>query len=153
MLASGPALADSCDALTARLIRATGASFAGREGPLVVFRAADADRMSLFCGAREMVFRSSYRQPNRYYFVLIGLAARTLTGTLAEEAEGLALSLHQATLLTGAPQEGRVGRAELRCEPGDRLDGLTNGTLCTLTPAGATTLRRRPGLSAGPGPG
>ena len=147
--ASGPARADGCDALAAKLIRETGASFAGRSGPLVVFRAADAERMSLVCGPGEMVFRARHRQPNRSYFVLIGLAARGLTGAVPEEAETLALNLHQQTLLTGAPQQGRAGPAELRCEPGDRLDGLTNGTLCVLTPAGATVLRRRAGLPAG----
>ncbi len=147
LAAIAPARADGCDALTARLIRGTGASLAGRTGLLVVFRAADAERMSLDCGMpHRMVFRSLYRQPNRYFFVLIGLAAKTLAGVEAESAETLALNLHQQTLLTGEPQQGRAGAAILRCEPTDRLDGLTEGALCRL--AVDRTPRRRRGLSA-----
>ena len=137
LLAAAPAAARTggCDALTARLVRATGASLAGVEGPLAVFRAADADRMSLVCGAPpHMLFRTPRREPNRYFFALIGLAAQGLAGAQAEEAETLALRLHQATLLTGEPQQSRVGPALLRCEAGDRLDGSYAGTLCRLEP-------------------
>ncbi|TXN21619.1 hypothetical protein [Methylobacterium sp. WL9] len=147
LAAGAPARADGCDALTARLIRGTGASLAGRTGSLVVFRAADAERMSLDCGTpRRMVFRSLYRQPNRSYFVLIGLAAKTLAKADAEGVETLALNLHQQTLLTGEPQQGRAGSAVLRCEPTDRLDGFTEGALCRL--AADRGPRRRGGLSA-----
>lgn len=144
---AGVGHADGCDALTARLIRGTGASVAGRTGPLVVFRATDAERMSLDCGTpRRMVFRSLSRQPNRSYFVLIGLAATTLAKADAEDVETLALSLHQQTLLTGEPQQGRAGSAILRCEPTDRLDGFSDGALCRL--AADRGPRRRGGLSA-----
>ncbi|GEP01055.1 hypothetical protein [Methylobacterium haplocladii] len=147
-LAAGtPARADGCDALTARLIRGTGASFAGRTGPLVVFRATDAERMSLDCGTpHRMIFRSREREPNRFYFVLIGLAATTLAGADAERVEVLALNLHQQTLLTGEPQQGRLGGVVLRCEPTDRLDGFSDGALCRL--AADRRPRRRGGLSA-----
>lgn len=146
--------ADGCDALTARLIRATGASLAGRTGPLVVFRAADAERMSLDCTPpRRMLFRSLYRQPNRYYFVLIGLAAKALTGAAADQVETLALGLHQATLLTGEPQQGSVRGALLRCEPGDRLDGGSDGAFCRLAADRMPRKRGRAGLFAKSGEG
>jgi hypothetical protein len=144
------ARADGCDALTARLIRGTGASLAGRTGPLVVFRAADAERMSLDCGPpRRMVFRALHREPPRLYFVLIGLAAKTLAGANPERAELLAMNLHQAALLTGEPQLGRVGGAVLRCEPVDHLDGFSDGALCRLAPDRAPRPRSRAGLFAG----
>ncbi|MEH3119667.1 MAG: hypothetical protein PGN25_19330 [Methylorubrum populi] len=127
------ARADSCDGLTVRLIRGTGAALAGRTGSLVVFRAVDADRMSLDCAApRRLLFRSDRREPPRAFFVLIGLAARTLTGAPADAAEALALRLHEDSLLTGEPQLGRTGGAVLRCDPGDRADGLSAGSLCRL---------------------
>lgn len=152
LVASASARADGCDALTARLIRATGASLAGRSGPLVVFRAADADRMSLDCGPpQRLLFRSRDRLPNRYYFVLIGLAAKTFNGARAEDVETLALQLHQTTLLTGRTQEGRTGPARLRCEPGDRLDGVSEGTLCRLASDRASRRHGRIGLPADAG--
>ena len=144
---ASPARADDCDALTARLIRGTGASLAGRTGPLVVFRAADAERMSLDCGPpRRMVFRSRDREPPRFYFVLIGLAAKTLAGAGSDRVEILAMNLHQAALLSGEPQLGRVGGAVLRFEPGDHLDGASEGALCRL--AVARKPRHKAGLSA-----
>ena len=61
-----PARADSCDGLTVRLIRGTGVALAGRSGLIVVFRAADAERMSLDCAApRRLLFRSAEREPPR----------------------------------------------------------------------------------------
>ena len=130
-----PARADACDALTVRLIRATGAALAGRAGGLVVFRALDAERFSLDCAApRRLLFRSDAREPPRAFFVLIGLGGRALTGASAERIEALALRLHRDSLLTGAPQLGRVGGAVLRCDPGDRPDGFSAGSLCRLAP-------------------
>ncbi|CAO4168743.1 hypothetical protein EEDFHM_01343 [Methylorubrum populi] len=128
-----PAQADSCDGLTVRLIRGTGVALAGRSGQTVVFRAVDADRMSLDCAApRRLLFRSDRREPPRTFFVLIGLAAKTLTGASSEAVEALALRLHQDSLLTGEPQLGRSGGAILRCDPGDRPDGIGVGSLCRL---------------------
>lgn len=151
------ARADSCDGLTVRLIRGTGAALAGRSGSLVVFRAADADRMSLDCVApRRLLFRSDLRQPPAAFFVLIGLAARTLTGAPAEAVETLARRLHQDSLLTGAPQLGEVGGAVLRCDPGDRPDGFGVGSLCRLAadrPARRRSHGRSSGLSRAAGPG
>ncbi|MEG9504806.1 MAG: hypothetical protein MIN69_23610, partial [Methylorubrum extorquens] len=72
------------------------------------------------------------REPPRGFFVLIGLAARTLAGTPADSVETLAQRLHQDSLLTGAPQIGRVGGAVVRCDPGDRPDGFGVGSLCRL---------------------
>ncbi|MCJ2081398.1 hypothetical protein MKK49_08970 [Methylobacterium sp. J-090] len=140
--------ADACDALTARMIRATGASLAGRAGSGAVFRAADAERMSLACRApRRMVFGSLAREPDRPFFALIGRAAEALTGAKAAAVEVLALTLHQDSLLTGAPRQGIAGRAALRCETGPRADSLAgNITVCILTGSGATPLRRRAGL-------
>jgi hypothetical protein len=151
LLTAAPAQgADSCDALTAKMIRATGASLAGRTGALAVFRAADAERMSLECAPRrQMIFGARQREPIRPYFVLIGLAAEGLTGASAEAVEVLALNLHQDSLLTGEPRAGAVGRAALRCETGPRADALAgNLTVCRLTPSRATILRRRAGLPA-----
>ena len=144
--------AQSCDALTAKMIRATGASLAGRTGAYAVFRAADAERMSLDCGSpRRMAFGSREREPIRPYFALIGLAAHALTGAKADAVEVLALNLHQDSLLTGEAREGTVGRAALRCETGPRTDGLAgNLTICLLTPNRGQVLRRRAGLSAEP---
>ncbi|MCP1548675.1 MULTISPECIES: hypothetical protein [Methylorubrum] len=127
------AQADSCDGLTVRLIRETGVALAGRSGATVVFRAADANRMSLDCAMpRRLAFRSDLREPPRGFFVLIGLAARTLAGAPADSVETLAQRLHQDSLLTGAPQLGRVGGAVVRCDPGDRPDGFGVGSLCRL---------------------
>ena len=127
------AQADSCDGLTVRLIRETGVALAGRSGATVVFRAADADRMSLDCTTpRRLAFRSDLREPPRGFFVLIGLAAHTLAGAPADSVETLAQRLHQDSLLTGAPQLGRIGGAVVRCDPGDRPDGFGVGSLCRL---------------------
>lgn len=153
--------ADGCDALTARMVRATGASLAGRTGAIAVFRAADADRMSLECGKpasriksasripRRMVFGALEREPRPPYFALIGLAAQGLTGARAEAVEVLALNLHQRSLLTQGPAEGRSGSAALRCETGPREDNLSgNLTVCVLVPSRPVVLRRRAGLPA-----
>lgn len=150
LLAAAPAqAADGCDALTARMIRATGASLAGRKGSLAVFRAADAERMSLDCGTpRRMVFGSLAREPNRNYFMLIGLAAQALTGARADEVEVLALNLHQDSLLASQTRQGTAGRAALRCETGPRTDDLAGLTVCVLVPNRPPTLRRRAGLFA-----
>lgn len=154
----GPAhAADACDALTARIIRATGASLAGRAGPGAVFRAADAERMSLACRApRRMVFGSLSREPERRFFNLVGQAAQALTGAKAEAVETLALALHQDSLLTGTPRQDRIGQVTLRCETGPRDDSLAGSlTVCIVTaakPASAKPasrpLRRRAGLFA-----
>ncbi len=146
-MAGGPTqAADACDVLTARVIRTTGASLAGRAGTGAVFRAADAERMSLACRApRRIVLGSLAREPDRRFFALIGAAAHALTGARAEEVEGLALNLHQDSLLTGMPREGIAGRAALRCETGPRADGLAGSlTVCLVT--SVEPLRRRAGL-------
>lgn len=151
LVLAGPSrAADSCDALAATVIRATGASLAGRAGTGAVFRAADAERMSLDCRApRRMVFGSLAREPNRPFFALIGQAAGVLTGTSAESVEILALNLHQESLLAGAPRRGAAGRADLRCETGPRDDVLAgNLTVCVLVPAPPRRVRRRTGLFA-----
>lgn len=136
LAAPSNARADGCDGVIARLIRETGASFAGRAGALAVFRAADAERMSLVCGrSPEMVFRSAYRAPNRYYFVLIGLSGHALLGARAQGVEALALALHQAAVETGQPQAGIVGPVLLRCDASPALDLLTPSVLCRLAPA------------------
>jgi len=143
------AQADSCDGLTVRLIRGTGVALAGRSGAIVVSRAADADRMSLDCDTpRRLAFRSNLREPPRGFFVLIGLAARVLSGASADSVETLAQRLHQDSLLTGAPQFGRVGGAVVRCDPGDRPDGFGVGSLCRLVAD-----RPRRGLSRAAPPG
>ncbi|GEP05169.1 hypothetical protein [Methylobacterium oxalidis] len=146
---AAPALADACDTLAARMIRATGASIAGRQGSLAVFRAADADRMSLDCRKPARVVLGSHeREPDRRFFALIGLAAEGLAGASRADAAVLGLRLHQDSLLAGAPQEGVVGRASLRCETGPRGDGLAgNLTVCVLRPREPTILRSRAGLS------
>lgn len=149
-LLAAPARADSCDGLTVRLIRATGASLVGRTGRLVVFRAADAERFRLDCAPpRRLLFRSERREPLGAYFVLIGEAARALTGAPEEPVEILARRLHQDSLLTGAPQLGRVGGAVIRCDPGDRPDGFGLGTLCRVAAdRPGRGLRRKAGLPA-----
>ncbi|MFY9289078.1 MAG: hypothetical protein WAP03_00015 [Methylorubrum rhodinum] len=145
-----PARADSCDGLTVRLIRATGASLIGRSGALVVFRAADADRFSLDCATpRRLLFRSERREPPGATFVLIGQAARALTGAPEEPVEILTRRLHRDSLLTGTPQLGRVGGAVIRCDPGDRPDGFGTGTLCRVAADRPWRgLRRKAGLPA-----
>lgn len=151
LAAPSAARADGCDGLIARMIRETGASFAGRAGALAVFRAADAERMSLVCGrAPEMAFRSAYRAPNRYYFVLIGLSARALLGVAADRVEALALRLHRDAVETGQPQAGAAGPALLRCEASPALDLLNPGVLCRLR---ASLPRRRAELFAARAPG
>lgn len=151
LVLAGPArAADACDALTARVIRATGASLAGRAGPGAVFRAADAERMSLDCRRpHRMVFGSLAREPDRTFFTLIGQAAQALTGARADAVAVLGLNLHQDSLLAGAPRQGAAGRAALRCETGPRDDSLAgNLTVCVLVPNDAAVLRRRAGLFA-----
>jgi hypothetical protein len=139
--------ADSCDGLTARMIRATGASLAGRDGSLSVFRALDADRMSLECRApARMTFASQDREPAGAYFILIGLAAEGLVGAGAEEVEVLARTLHQRALVTGMPQAGRAGRAALRCETGAAAPAQPAGVRCVLVSHRPAVLRRRAGL-------
>ncbi len=102
--------ADACDTLSARVIRDTGASLAGRAGPVAVFRAQDAARMSLDCRApARITIASRDREPSTAYFVLIGLAARAVAGADAATAEVLALNLHQASLLADAPRRGGTG--------------------------------------------
>lgn len=150
LTAAAPARAGTgCDGLTATLIRATGASLAGRSGALAVFRAADAERMSLDCRApARLVLGDLEREPRRGYFVLVGLAASALTGDRAGEVEVLALRLHQASLLSGEPREGVVGSAALRCETGPRSDGLSGDlTVCVLAARPAPARQRPAGLS------
>lgn len=148
--AATPAAADACDALTARMIRATGASLAGREGSRAVFRAADAERMSLDCRVRRMAFSALEREPPRRYYALIGLAAEALTGAKPEAVEALALALHQDALVTGQPQQGIAGRAALRCETAPDADPFASPrTRCVLVPSARVGLRRRAGLPAG----
>ena len=137
VLAAAPALAaDACDALAAKVIRITGASLAGREGPFAVFRAQDAERMSLDCRApARITIASRDREPPRGYYVLIGRAARALTGAEAEASEVLALRVHQDSLLADAARQGTVGKAALRCETGPRDDALAGDlTVCVLVP-------------------
>ncbi|GJE26979.1 hypothetical protein [Methylobacterium organophilum] len=142
-LAAGPAAAQSCDALTARTIRVTGASLAGRTGSLAMFRAADAQRMSLDCRApRRILLWTPAREPARAFFILVGLSAKALAGADARRAEEIALRLHQDALLTGLPQRAAAGRALIQCEPGDRFDGVSAGSLCRLVPAQGSVLRR-----------
>ncbi|WP_426315051.1 hypothetical protein ACN9MF_05265 [Methylobacterium fujisawaense] len=141
-LGSAPArAADACDALAATVIRATGASLAGRTGPVAVFRAQDAERMSLDCRApARLTVASLDREPPPGYFMLIGRAARALAGADAASAEVLALNLHQASLLAQAPRRGGIGPILMLCETGPRTDGLRDDlTVCRLA--------HRPGLS------
>lgn len=152
--AAPAAAADACDALTARMIRATGASLAGREGAQAVFRAADAERMSLDCRMRRMAFSALEREPGRRYYELIGLAAGALAGAKPEAVEALALALHQEALVTGLPQRGLAGRAALRCETAPDADPFASPrTRCVLVPSTRSVLRRRAGLPAGARPG
>ena len=141
---------DACDALTAKVIRVTGASLAGRSGPYAVFRAEDADRMSLDCRApARITLASRDREPPRAYFALAGLAARALTGSDAASAEVLSLNLHQDSLLADAPRRGGAGPVVMLCETGPRGDALAGDlTVCRIAPAAAQTglsRRRRPG--------
>ncbi|MCJ2010486.1 hypothetical protein MKK70_07015 [Methylobacterium sp. E-041] len=139
----------SCDGLTAAMIRATGASLAGRAGTRAVFRATDAERMSLDCRApARMVFASRDREPERGFYELIGRAARALAGADAETAEVLARQVHQDSLLADAPRQGVAGKAALRCETGPRADALAGDlTVCVLVPNRPPALRRKAGLS------
>lgn len=136
--------ADACDVLTAKVIRTTGASLAGRTGPYAVFRAEDAERMSLDCRApARLTIASRDREPPRAYFALVGLAARALTGADAGYAEVVALNLHQDSLLADAPRRGGTGPALMLCETGPRADALEHDrTVCRIAPAAA-----RSGLS------
>jgi hypothetical protein len=138
--------ADACDALAAKVIRVTGASLAGRAGPHAVFRAQDAQRVSLDCRAPARITLASLdREPDRAYFALVGLAARALTGADAGNAEVLALNLHQGSLLADAPRRGGTGPAAMLCETGPRTDALAGDlTVCRIARA-----RRPGGLSRG----
>jgi hypothetical protein len=139
--------ADACDTLTATVIRATGASLAGRIGPVAVFRAQDAERMSLDCRApARITLASRDREPPQAYFVLVGQAAQALAGTQASAAEILALSLHQASLLADAPRRGATGRALMLCETGPRADALGDDlTVCRVAPRPGVSRSRRAG--------
>ena len=116
-----------------------------------MFRAADADRMSLDCRTPpRIVLGSLDREPRPGFFVLAGLAASGLAGAEAGAAEILALNLHQASLLSGAPREGRIGRLRMRCETGPRQDGLAGDlSVCVL----AALPRRGAALPPAPPPG
>ena len=147
LLAATPAAAaDACDVLTAKVIRVTGASLAGRTGEYAVFRAQDAERMSLDCRSPARITLASLdREPDKAYFALVGLAARALTGADAERAEVLALNLHQDSLLADAPRRGATGRALMLCETGPRQDALAGDlTVCRIAPA-ALPRRRHAG--------
>ncbi len=136
-LASGRVhAADACDALTARVIRDTGASLAGRAGSYAVFRAEDAERMSLDCRTpARITVASRDREPPQAYFILVGRAARALAGADAAAAEVLALNLHQASLLAQAPRRGGSGPALMLCETGSRTDALRDDlTVCRVAP-------------------
>ncbi|GJD35722.1 hypothetical protein [Methylobacterium aerolatum] len=136
-LATPAAAADPCDVLTAKVIRVTGASLAGRTGAYAVFRAQDAERMSLDCrNPARITLASLDREPARAYFALVGLAARALTGADAAEAEVLALTLHQDSLLADAPRRGGTGPTLMQCETGPRTDALAGDlTVCRVVPA------------------
>ncbi|MDP4006090.1 hypothetical protein [Methylobacterium sp. NEAU K] len=146
VLAALPArAADACDALTAKVIRLTGASLAGRAGAYAVFRAQDAERMSLDCRAPARITIASLdREPSPAYFALVGLAARALTGADAPAAEVLALNLHQDSLLASAPRRGGTGRALMLCETGPRADALRDDlTVCRVAlRVGVSRIRR-----------
>lgn len=133
--------ADACDVLTAQVIRATGASLAGRTGPIAVFRAQDAERMSLDCRApARLTVASLDREPTPAYFILMGRAAQALAGADAVSAEVLALNLHQSSLLTQSPRRGGTGPVVMLCETGPRTGSLRDDlTVCRVA--------RRPGLS------
>ncbi|GJE02697.1 hypothetical protein GMJLKIPL_4646 [Methylobacterium isbiliense] len=139
------AQADACARLAGRFVTTTGAAIAGRSGSVVAFGAADADLMLLDCAApRRVILRSRFAEPNRYTFVLIGLAARALTGARAEEAEALALRLHRAVRLTGTDRSGQAGRAEILCGARPAGEFLTN---CLVRAAQPHALRRLSGLT------
>lgn len=144
--ATPAAAADACDVLTAKVIRVTGASLAGRTGAYAVFRAQDAERMSLDCRTPARITLASLdREPPKAYFALVGLAARALTGTDPERAEVLALNLHQDSLLADAPRRGGTDRALMLCETGPRQDALAGDlTVCRIAPA-ALPRRRHAG--------
>lgn len=136
--------ADACDGLAAKVIRLTGASLAGRTGAQAVFRAQDAERMSLDCRApARITVASRDREPPRAYFALVGLAARALTGADAGYAEVLALDLHRDSLLASAPRRGGTGPALMLCETGPRADALRDDrTVCRVAPAAGRGLSR-----------
>ena len=133
-LAARPARADSCDALAARVIRVTGASLAGRAEPGAVFRAADADRMSLDCRApARIVIGSGERRPPVGWFTLVGLAAEALGKARLRDAQAAALNLHQDSLLAEVPMQARVGGVILRCDTGPRAVGIAGFvSLCVV---------------------
>lgn len=139
--------ADACDTLAAKVIRETGASLAGRAGPYAVFRAEDAERMSLDCRApARITVASRDREPPQAYFILVGRAARALAGADPAAAEGLALNLHQASLLADAPRRGGFGRAVMLCETGPRTDTLRDDlTVCRVAPRPGPSRNRRAG--------
>ncbi|MCJ2067881.1 hypothetical protein MKK75_03490 [Methylobacterium sp. J-030] len=137
--------ADACDALAARVIRDTGASLAGRAGHYAVFRAEDAERLSLDCRKpARITVASRDREPSLAYFTLVGRAARALAGADPAAAEVLALNLHQASLLANAPRRGGSGKALMLCETGPRSDALREDlTVCRVAPrAGLSRIRR-----------
>lgn len=146
LAATPAAAADAYDVLTAKVIRVTGASLAGRTGSYAVFRAQDAERMSLDCRIPARITLASLdREPGRAYFTLVGLATRALTGADAEQAEVLALNLHQDSLLADAPRRGATGRALMLCDTGPRQDALARDlTVCRIVPA-ALSRRRHAG--------
>jgi hypothetical protein len=125
--------ADACDRLTAKVIRATGASLAGRGGAVAVFRAQDAERLSLDCRIpARITVASRDREPSPAYFALVGRAAEALAGTAAD-AEVLALNLHQASLLGDAPRRGGTGAVLMLCETGPRIAAFEDGrTVCRV---------------------
>ncbi|AWN38294.1 hypothetical protein [Methylobacterium radiodurans] len=141
-LSATPARADSCDALTARVIRVTGASLAGRAEPGAVFRAADADRMSLDCRApARIVIGSAERRPPVGWFTLVGLAAESLGRARLRDAQVAALNLHQDALLAGAPMLAQVDDVAIRCEAGPGAVALSGwASLCVVE-----RRRERPG--------
>ena len=148
-LTAPAAAADACDALAAKVIRVTGASLAGRAGDYAVFRAQDAERMSLDCRApARITLASRDREPLPAYFALVGLAARALTGADARDAEVLALNLHQDSLLAEAPRRAGTGPVLMQCETGMRADALAGDlTVCRVVPAkpvAGLSHRRRP---------
>lgn len=150
-LAALPAHAESCDALAARVIRVTGASLAGRAEPGAVFRAADAERMSLDCRApRRIVLGVLDREPIPRFFALVGLAAKALAGSDPARAEVLARRLHQDSLLASTPMRGAVGRIGLRCETGPRGDSLAGLlTVCVVEAERGAVLHRKAHLPRG----
>ncbi|MGY2049508.1 hypothetical protein [Methylobacterium sp. JK268] len=137
-----PARADPCAALAGRFVTVTGAAIAGRSGATVAFGAADADLMLLDCRAPgRVILRSRFAEPNRYTFVLVGLAARALAGARPEEAEALALALHAAARRAGGAQAGRAGPVAITCsaEPAGEFR-----TSCLLRRVAARARPHRP---------